>query len=127
VRTSNNVSRLADALDLLRTKLLEMGSLVETAIERSIRGVIERDPSAAEEVLAAETRINAIELEIDALAIELLALHQPMASNLRLFFKRVNLVEAGSFPVHHLLITLLSATEELGPRLLFPSRQLDSE
>jgi phosphate transport system protein len=83
VRTSNNVSRLADALDLLRTKLLEMGSLVETAIERSIRGVIERDPSAAEEVLAAETRINAIELEIDALAIELLALHQPMASNLR--------------------------------------------
>jgi phosphate transport system protein len=64
-------------------KLLEMGSLVEGAIERSIRGVIERDQSAAQEVLAAEARINAIELEIDALAIELLALHQPMASNLR--------------------------------------------
>src|SRR5580693_4427449 len=60
-----------------------MGSLVETAIERSIRGVIELDRSAAQEVLAAEARINAIELEIDALAIELLALHQPMAGNLR--------------------------------------------
>ncbi len=79
----NNVSKLADALDLLRMRLLEMGSLVETAIERSIRGVIERDQSAAQEVLAAEARINGIELEIDALAIELLALHQPMASNLR--------------------------------------------
>jgi phosphate uptake regulator len=64
-------------------RLLEMGSLVETAIEHSIRGVIERDQSAVQEVLAAEARINAIELEIDALAIELLALHQPMASNLR--------------------------------------------
>jgi phosphate transport system protein len=64
-------------------KLVEMGLLVETAIEISIRSVIERDQSAAQEVLAAEARINAIELEIDALAIELLALHQPMASNLR--------------------------------------------
>jgi len=34
--------------------------------------------------MVAEARINLIELEIDALAIELLALHQPMASNLRL-------------------------------------------
>jgi len=81
--TLNKVSKLLDSLDLLKTKLLEMGSLVEGAIERSIGAVVKRDQSAAQEVLAAEARINAIELEIDALAIELLALHQPMASNLR--------------------------------------------
>ena len=39
--------------------------------------------SEAKEVLFAEARINAIELEVDGLAIDLLALHQPMASNLR--------------------------------------------
>jgi phosphate transport system protein len=61
-----------------------MSSLVENAIQRSIDAVIKRDQIAAEEVFDAEARINTIELEIDALAIELLALHQPMASNLRL-------------------------------------------
>ena len=65
-------------------KLLEMGSLVESAIEWSLAAVINRDQNAVQEVFAAEARINTIELDIDALAIELLALHQPMASNLRL-------------------------------------------
>jgi phosphate transport system protein len=64
-------------------KLLEMGSMVENAIERSISAVIKRDQSAAQEVLVTEAQINATELEIDALGIELLALYQPMASNLR--------------------------------------------
>jgi phosphate transport system protein len=61
-----------------------MSAMVEHAIQRSIDAVIQRDQNAVDEVLLSEARINTIELEIDALAIELLALHQPMASNLRL-------------------------------------------
>jgi len=61
-----------------------MSSLVESAIQRSISAVIQKDRSAAEEVFRNETRINAIELEIDEFAINLLALHQPMAADLRL-------------------------------------------
>jgi phosphate transport system protein len=77
------VSRFEEGLEHLKIKLLEMSSLVEHAIQRSIDAVIKREQAAADEVLDAEARINTIELEIDALAIELLALHQPMASNLR--------------------------------------------
>src|SRR6202521_3709417 len=71
-------------LELLKTKLLEMGALVESAIQRSISAVTQKDRGAAEQVFMNEARINAIELEIDDFAISLLALQQPMASDLRL-------------------------------------------
>jgi phosphate transport system protein len=77
------VNKFFDALEQLKLKLLEMGSLVEAGIERSIRAAVHKDRVAAREVLEHEDRINAIELEIDTLTIDLLALHQPMASNLR--------------------------------------------
>ncbi len=68
----------------LKIKLLEMSSLVETAISRSIKAVVEKDKTAAEEVLRNEARINQMEIDIDDLAIRLLALKQPMAIDLRL-------------------------------------------
>jgi phosphate transport system protein len=71
-------------LELLKTKLLEMGALVESAIQRSISAVTQKDGSAAEQVFMNEARINAIEIEIDDFAISLLALQQPMAADLRL-------------------------------------------
>jgi len=71
-------------LETLKTKLLEMGSLVESAIQRSIRAVTQKDRGAAEQVFMNEARINAIEIEIDDFAISLLALQQPMAADLRL-------------------------------------------
>jgi len=77
------VNKFFEELEQLKNKLLEMSSFVEAGIERSIRAVVHRDPDAAAEVLENEERVNAIEVEIDALAINLLALHQPMASNLR--------------------------------------------
>jgi phosphate transport system protein len=77
------LSKFFEELEQLKKKLLEMSSLVEAGIERSVRAVVHKDRGAAAEVLANEDRINSIELEIDALAIDLLALHQPMASNLR--------------------------------------------
>lgn len=73
-----------EELDQLKTKLLEMSSLVEAAIQRSISAVVQKDRGAAEEVFRNEARINAIEVEIDEFAINLLALHQPMAADLRL-------------------------------------------
>ena len=73
-----------EELEQLKTKLLEMSSLVESAIQRSISAVIQKDRSAAEEVFRNEARINEIEIEIDEFAINLLALQQPMAADLRL-------------------------------------------
>lgn len=73
-----------EELEQLKSKLLEMSSLVEAGIQRSIGAVINKDRSAAEEVFRNEARINEIELEIDEFAINLLALQQPMAADLRL-------------------------------------------
>jgi phosphate transport system protein len=78
------VRHFVEDLDLLTTKLLEMSSLVESAIQRSIGAVINKDKSAAEEVFRNEARINEIEIEIDEFATNLLALQQPMAADLRL-------------------------------------------
>ncbi len=67
----------------LRKRLLEMGGLVESAIYRSVLSLVEKDEKQAQEVLQNESRINQMEIEIDDLATGLLALQQPMATDLR--------------------------------------------
>jgi phosphate transport system protein len=71
-------------LEELNEKLLQMGGLVESAIHRSVRSLIEQDRELAEEVIRDEPQINRIEMEIDGLATRLLALRQPVARDLRL-------------------------------------------
>ena len=71
-------------LEQLKVMLLEMASLVEAAITNSVNSVVQKDRPLAEEVLAKEAGINRMEVEIDDLAIKLLALQQPMAVDLRL-------------------------------------------
>ncbi len=60
-----------------------MAGLVEAAIHESVRSLVERDPARAQQVLLSEARINQMEIRIDEMAIRLLALQQPMASDLR--------------------------------------------
>ncbi len=72
-----------EELGELQLKLLEMAGLVETAIHKSCRALAERNRFLAQEVLRGEARINQLEIEIDDLAVGLLALHQPMARDLR--------------------------------------------
>lgn len=73
-----------EQLDDLRKRLLEMSGLVESAIYRSVHALVEKDESLAEEVLKNESRVNQMEIEIDDLAVRLLALEQPVATDLRL-------------------------------------------
>src|SRR5947209_6835844 len=71
-------------LDQLKAKLLEMSALVEAAVYRSVQGVVEKNEELAHGVLRNEARVNQLEIEIDDLAIGLLALQAPMATDLRL-------------------------------------------
>ncbi len=71
-------------LEDLKVKLLEMSSLVETAVNRGITAVVEKEKAQAEQVLKNEARITQMEIEIDDLAIRLLTLKQPMAVDMRL-------------------------------------------
>lgn len=71
-------------LEELKDKLLTMSGLVESAVSRSIAAVVQKNRKLAEEVLQNESRVNQMEIEIDNQAINLLALQQPMAGDLRL-------------------------------------------
>jgi phosphate transport system protein len=70
-------------LTLISEKVLRMGGAVEEAIGKSIRALVDRDSTLATEVVATDSEIDKLELEIDDLCMEVLARHQPMARDLR--------------------------------------------
>ncbi len=72
-----------EELEELRKELLTMAGLVELAVHQSVLSLTQRDQDRAQQVLVSEARINQLEIQIDELATRLLALHQPMASDLR--------------------------------------------
>jgi phosphate transport system protein len=78
------VRHFDNELDQLKAKLLEMSALVESAVYRSVQAVVEKSEELAQQVLKNEGRINQLEIEIDDMAISLLALQAPRASDLRL-------------------------------------------
>jgi phosphate transport system protein len=73
-----------DELDLLQGRLLEMAGIVEEIVRVAADGVLRRDATLAERVIGEDDRVDRLEIEIDERALELLALQQPMARDLRL-------------------------------------------
>ncbi len=76
-------SRFQNGLDELKEKLLRMGGLAEQAIERAMQAYRNHDAKSCKAVFDGERDINAAEREIDELALDLLAMQQPMAVDLR--------------------------------------------
>ncbi len=70
-------------LETLRERLLVMGGLAETMIHKSVKALVDRDDALVEAVLAHEEEIDLLCIEIDDRCFTLLALRQPMASDLR--------------------------------------------
>src|SRR5579864_3913988 len=71
-------------LNELKERLLWMGSLAERAVHQSVHAVLEGDEQLAKRVLDEEDSINELQMEIDDRVVQLLALHQLMAIDLRL-------------------------------------------
>jgi len=67
----------------LKESILQMAGLVQEAIRRSIESLKERDAALARSVIENDFRIDELELRIDDKCVDLLALHQPMATDLR--------------------------------------------
>jgi phosphate transport system protein len=70
-------------LDVLRDKLLLLGGKTEEALHRAIQSLTTRDSELAQQVKKDDKIIDQMELEIDRLSIEILALQQPAAHDLR--------------------------------------------
>ena len=76
----------------LREQLLMMGAKVEDIISGSIRSLTDRDSTLAEQMIAADRKINQLEIDIDEHCMQILARRQPVASDLRFLTTALKLV-----------------------------------
>lgn len=76
-------TRFHQGLDDLKEKLLTMGGMAEQAVDKAVEAYRRRDLKLCQTVLEIEQGINRAEREIDELALDLLAMQQPMAVDLR--------------------------------------------
>lgn len=79
-------------LNRLREQVLLMGARVEEMLGMSMRAFRERDAAAAKRTIAADQQIDQLEMEIDELALKILARRQPVASDLRFITTTLKLV-----------------------------------
>ena len=70
-------------LEQLKKQLLGVGSLVEEAVHKAIVALVERRADLAEEVRRGDRKIDDEELQVEDECLKILALHQPVASDLR--------------------------------------------
>jgi phosphate transport system protein len=70
-------------LESIKTTLIKMGSVVEENINFAIQSLLEHKSELAQRVIDGDNRVNSLEIEIDNSIVDLLALQQPVASDLR--------------------------------------------
>lgn len=79
-------------IDALKEKLLKMGSIVEEAIKKSIKSLVERDNSLAISVIDGDRTINTYDVETEEDCIKFLAKWQPTGSNLRFVTTAIKII-----------------------------------
>jgi phosphate transport system protein len=70
-------------IETLKERILRLGTLVEEAISKSITALINRDTALAQRVIANDSEIDAMEVEVEEECLKILALYQPVAADLR--------------------------------------------
>ncbi|HEX2453354.1 MAG TPA: phosphate signaling complex protein PhoU [Vicinamibacterales bacterium] len=85
------VPHFQEELEQLKTRLLEMGGLAEDRVRSSVQGLVERDGALIDRVIGGDAPINNLHIEIDGRCFRLLALHQPMAVDLRAIVSAVKI------------------------------------
>ena len=80
-----------DELNEVKVRLLTMSGEAETALRLAVEALLERDVDKAREVIAGDTVINDMEVQIEEACIDLLALQQPMAKDLRMLVAAIKI------------------------------------
>lgn len=105
--------KFQQSLDELKERLLVMAGLVEQAIQRATEAYSSRDMELCELVKMSEPAINRMEREIDGLALDLLAMEQPMAVDLR-FILSVIRINADLERVGDQAVNIAGRVQDLG-------------
>src|SRR3990167_4442735 len=75
--------RYEEGLKSLKELILKMGEVVEEMIALAMKSLVDRNSNLVQEVIQRDPEVNDLEIAIDDRCLELLALHQPAASDLR--------------------------------------------
>lgn len=81
--STEHARHFQEELERLKTRLLEMGGLAEEQVRLAIKGLVDRDRDLINRVVTSDEPLNRLHIEIDSRCFTLLALHQPMAVDLR--------------------------------------------
>ena len=85
------VPHFQEELDRLKARLLEMGGMAEDRVRSAVKALVDRDMSLVDAVIDGDGPINQLHIEIDSRCVKLLALHQPMAADLRAILSAVKI------------------------------------
>jgi phosphate transport system protein len=85
------VRHFQEELEGLQARLLEMGGLAEERVRAAVQGLVSRESVVIERVLRGDEPLNQFHIEIDSICFRLLALHQPMAGDLRTIVSAVKI------------------------------------
>ncbi len=79
----HTVKAFDEDITRLRGLIAEMGGLAELAIQQALEALVNGDETLAKEVAKRDKKIDALEIEVDKLAVRIIALRAPMADDLR--------------------------------------------
>ena len=85
-------ARFDRELTELQERILEMGSLVETAVARGLQALVDGDADLARQVIAADADLNKMRYEIEGLCYHLLVTEQPVAGDMRMIVSAIIIV-----------------------------------
>ena len=88
----HTVKAFSEELEKLAADVSSMGGLAEDAVSRAMEAVLNRDADLAAKVVEGDARIDAMQREIEKQIVRLLALRQPMASDLRIVIAALKIV-----------------------------------
>jgi phosphate transport system protein len=122
------IPHFREELEALQGRLLEMGGLAEERVRAAVQGLVTRDPVLFEKVLLGDEPVNQLHIEVDKRCFRLLALHQPMATDLRAIVAAVkintdlervgdlavNIAEAGTRYISHPPVKKLIDIPQMG-------------
>jgi phosphate transport system protein len=89
--SARNIPHFQAELEQLKARLLQMGGLAEERVRLAVESLVERDAALVSEVLGGDEPINRLHIEIDDRCFKLLALHQPMAVDLRAIMSAIKI------------------------------------
>src|SRR5471032_95863 len=88
------LKRFDEELERLNATINEMGGLTESQFAKALAAVLERDTATAEQVIADDARVDALDVAVQEQTVKLLALRQPMAVDLRVILSSIKIAAA---------------------------------